>query len=149
MQFSRRFLGIDYGEKRIGIAISDENNVLAFPKEIILNNENIFTKLEQIITKEKITGLVIGESTNFLGKKNKIENKIESFILNLKEKFKIPIHKQKEFLTSVEARKLSLNKIDLNISQAHSKRKRINKNYVDAKAAMLILQRYLDKINRI
>ena len=40
-----RFIGIDYGTKRIGVATSDENCVLAFPKEIILNDSNTFKKI--------------------------------------------------------------------------------------------------------
>ena len=44
-----RFMGIDYGTKRIGVAISDENNTLAFPKEIVLNDVNTLGRLADII----------------------------------------------------------------------------------------------------
>lgn len=131
MVSSSRFLGIDYGTKRIGIAISDENRSIAFPKEIISNDKKMFEKIAQIIKKENISEIVIGESVNFKGKPNLVAKDIEFFISELKKKFKLPIHKQKEFLTSVEAR-----------------RYRTKSGHVDASASALILQRYLDKINK-
>jgi len=143
-----RFLAIDYGTKRIGIAISDENGTLAFPKEIILNDLDTFKKIRDIIRKEKVGEIVVGESVDFSGKLNALSGRIEVFILELKEKFKLPVHKQKEFLTSVEARKVGRRKKDFNPSQAHSKVKQIKSGRVDAGAAALILQRYLDKINK-
>ncbi len=143
----KRFLGIDYGTKRIGVAISDGNNTLAFPKGIVLNDANTLSKLEEIIKKEKITDLVVGESVDFSGKLNALSARIDVFILEMQEKFNLPVFKQKEFLTSVEARKQGGQKKDLNQSQAHSKVKQIKSGRIDASAAALILQRYLDKIN--
>ncbi|MCX6752045.1 MAG: Holliday junction resolvase RuvX [Candidatus Nomurabacteria bacterium] len=143
-----KFLGIDYGTKRIGVAISDENGVLAFPKEIILNDKDALKNLGEIIEKENINELVIGESVDFSGKLNALSARIEVFILELEEKFRLPIHKQKEFLTSVEARKSPNGKKGLNQSQAHSKIKQIKSGRIDASAAALILQRYLDKRNQ-
>ncbi|MFA6177709.1 MAG: Holliday junction resolvase RuvX [Candidatus Paceibacterota bacterium] len=143
-----RFLGIDYGTKRIGVAISDENGTLAFPKEIVLNDSNTFKKLNDIIKKEKVMEIVVGESVDFSGKLNALSGRIEVFILELKEHFKLPVHKQKEFLTSVEARKIGINKKSFNPSQSHSKVKQIKSGRVDASAAALILQRYLDRRSR-
>jgi putative Holliday junction resolvase len=142
-----RILGVDYGTKRIGLAISDENGKLAFPKQILLNNENTFEELEEILKKEDISEIVVGESVDFSGKLNVLSARIEVFILELKEKFKLPIHKQKEFLTSVEARKSANVKKDRNQSSAHSKLKQKKSGRIDAGAAALILQRYLDKVN--
>lgn len=140
-----RFLGIDYGTKRIGIAISDENQRLAFPKEILENNSNTFDKLSGIIKNENIKEIVVGESVDFKGKLNALSARIEIFILELGEKFGLPIHKQKEFLTSVEARRPKDGKKFLSQSQAHSKIKQIKSGRIDASAAALILQRYLDR----
>lgn len=142
-----RFLGIDYGTKRIGVAISDENGSLSFPKEIVENNKNTLEKIGNIIKEENVSEIVVGESVDFRGKLNVLSGRIEVFILELKEKFALPVHKQKEFLTSVEARKAGSNKKDFNPSQSHSKVKQIKSGRVDASAAALILQRYLDKIN--
>ena len=144
---NKRFLGIDYGTKRIGIAISDEEGKLAFPKEIVLNDNNTFKKIEKIIKEEKIKEIVIGESVDFSGKLNALSARIDVFILELDEKFTLPIHKQKEFLTSVFARNSKDTKKDFNQSQTHSRVKQIKSGRIDASAAALILQRYLDKIN--
>lgn len=143
-----RFLGIDYGTKRIGVAISDESGILAFPKEIVLNDKDVLESIAGIIKSEKVAEIVIGESVDFSGKLNVLSGRIEVFILELSEKFGLPIHRQKEFLTSVEARKSGKNKQSLNQSQAHSKIKQIKSGRVDASAAALILQRYLDKRNK-
>ena len=146
-----KFLGIDYGTKRIGLATTDENHTLAFPKEIVLNNSGTFQRISEIIKEEKITEIVVGESVDFSGKLNALSGRIEVFILELKEKFNLPVHKQKEFLTSVEARRYGStkdNKKSLSPSQAHSKVKQIKSGRVDAGAAALILQRYLDKKNK-
>jgi putative Holliday junction resolvase len=142
-----KLLGIDYGTKRIGIAISDENGRLAFPKEIVLNDKNTIKKIGEILEKDKIDEIVVGESVDFSGKLNILSAQIDFFIADLEEKFKLPIRKQKEFLTSIEARKSKDGKKDLNQKQAHSKLKQKKSGHIDASAAALILQRYLDKIN--
>ena len=105
-----KFLGIDYGTKRIGVAISDEKGILAFPKEIVLNDLNTFKKLSEIIKAENISEIIVGESVDFSGKLNVLSARIEVFIFELEDKFNLPIHKQKEFLTSVEARKVGSTK---------------------------------------
>lgn len=147
-KLTSKFLGIDYGTKRIGTAISDDNATLAFPKEIILNDTDVFRNFENIIKKEKITDIVVGESVDFSGKLNALSARIDVFILDLEEKFHLPIHKQKEFLSTVEARRGNDGKAQLTQSQAHSKVKQIKSGRADAKAAAIILQRYLDKKNK-
>ncbi len=143
-----KFLGIDYGTKRIGIAISDENSILAFPKEIVSNDANAISKVGEIVEKEKISEFVIGESVNFSGKPNAVSDRIEIFISELQKRFNLPIHKQKEFLTSVEARRGGGGKAESSPSQAHSKVKQTKSERIDASAAALILQRYLDRKNK-
>ena len=137
-----RFLGIDYGTKRIGVAVSDENIILAFPKGILPNDLNIFKNLEEILKTENVSEIVVGESVDFKGQENVVSKEIEIFISELKNKFNLPVHKQKEFLTSVEARgeggKEKNN--DRKIKREGSKK-------IDDSAAALILQRYLDRRN--
>ncbi|HEV7424454.1 MAG TPA: Holliday junction resolvase RuvX [Candidatus Paceibacterota bacterium] len=149
MKFNGRFLGIDYGTKRIGLSISDENGTLAFPKEIIINDKDTFKKLEGIIKKENITEIVVGKSVDFSGALNALSARIEVFILELSERCRLPVHKQKEFLTSVEARRSKDGKGSIHPSQAHSRVKQIKSGRVDAKAAAIILQRYLDKRSKM
>lgn len=143
-----RLLGIDYGTKRIGVAVSDEGASLAFPKEIVPNDENTYKRIGEILKLENISEIVVGESVDFSGQLNSLSARIDVFILELEEKFNLPIHKQKEFLTSVEARKSTDTKRDLSPSQAHVRVKQIKSGRIDASAAALILQRYLDKRNK-
>lgn len=145
----KRFLGIDYGTKRIGVAISDENGTLAFPREIVSNDKDALKKIKEIIKKENVEEIVIGESVDFSGKLNILSARIDIFVSELKDNFNLPVNKQKEFLTSMEARKAGDNKKTLSQSQVHSKVKQKKSGSVDASAAALILQRYLDKINNL
>jgi len=140
-----RFLGIDYGSKRIGLAVSDDGGTIAFPKKIISNDATTFKKIGEIIKSENLQEIVVGESLDFSGQTNVISAKIEVFIKELQGKFGLPVHKQKEFLTSVEARKSPGDKALSNKSQAHTKNKATKASSVDAGAAALILQRYLDR----
>lgn len=144
-----KFLGIDYGTKRIGLAISDDGGRLAFPKEIILNDSEVFKNVGAILKKEKIDEIVVGESVDFSGKLNVLSVRIEEFILELQKNFKFPISKQKEFLTSFEARNSKNTKETLTQKQSHSRLKDKKRGHIDASAAALILQRYLDKKNNL
>jgi putative Holliday junction resolvase len=141
-----RFLGIDFGTKRIGVAVSDEGGTLAFPKEIVLNDQSSLAQIEQIIKMENISEIVVGESVDMSGKLNPVAKHAEEFISKL-EKFGLPIHKQQEFLTSVEARKAGEIKRDYEKKDSHSRMKQERDPRIDASAAALILQRYLDRKN--
>jgi len=142
MKNSGKFLGVDYGTKRIGFAVSDANGILAFPKEVVKNNGELFRKIGEIISEEKIVEIVVGESLDFAGLPNILQKEIEFFISHLERRFKIRVHKEKEFLTSVEARRYT------NLGgQARRYGNPENSNQADAEAAALILQRYLDKKN--
>jgi putative Holliday junction resolvase len=139
-----RFLGVDYGEKRVGLAISDENGTLAFPNGILANDLNLYKKIGDILKTENIGEIVVGESMDLKGKPNALVKEIEVFIEELKNRFEIPVLKQKEFLTSVEAR----GREGKEKNNARKNKKEISKK-IDDSAAALILQRYLDKRNKL
>lgn len=138
-----RFLGIDYGTKRVGVAISDENGTLAFPNGILPNNLNLYKEIGIILKEENIGEIVVGESMDFKGEPNVVAKDIEVFISELEARFEIPIAKQKEFLTSVEARRGEGKE-----KNNARKTKKENGKKIDDSAAALILQRYLDKKNK-
>ncbi len=125
-----KFMGIDYGTKRVGVAISDENGTLAFPKEIVKNNGELFRKITDMIKTEGVFEVVVGESLDFAGLPNPLMKEIDFFVDKLTKKLGLPVHLEKEFLTSVEARRYEEGK------------------KTDARAAALILQRYLDRRSR-
>ncbi len=127
-----RFLGIDFGTKRVGLAISDENGQIAFPKKVVPNDSKLISSILEVLESEKVSEIVVGESTNFNGVLNPVAKQIEEFILALQTETNLPIQKQKEFFTSVEARR-------------YKDETKSTSNSVDAAAAALILQRYLDR----
>jgi len=123
-----KYLGIDFGSTRVGIAISDEEGKIAFPHSVLQNDKNLLEEVEKIIEKEKIDEVIIGESKNFKGEPNKIMVKIEKFKKILEEKTKLRVSLEPEFMTSAQAKQIQ------------------GKNKMhDASAAAIILQSYLDK----
>jgi putative holliday junction resolvase len=138
-----RYLGIDYGSKRVGLAISDEGASLAFPYKILTNNTELADSIHNICGEEEISAIVLGESHDLSGKPNKIMGSIEEFKHNLEAELDLPIYLQKEFMTTVEAR--GREGKEQNNSRKTTKEK---SKPADASAAALILQRYLDKKNQ-
>lgn len=144
-----KYLGIDYGTKKIGIAISDDNGKIAFPYMIIPTTEK-YLKIEEIIKKEKIAEVVIGKSLDLKGQQNKVQEEINNFSAILGMQYGIPVHMVPEFFSSSEARHLKINdrqreKPVANPRRGEKKTSAKNEN-VDAKAAAIILQRHLDTI---
>lgn len=123
-----RHLGIDYGTKRIGIALSDEGGTMAFPHKIIENSKSNVSAIFDICKREGVEMIVVGESVNYQGEPNIVKKKVDAFIAELKKNVSIPIVEEREFLTTQQAR----------FFQKDNKR-------VDDSAAAIILQSYLDK----
>jgi putative Holliday junction resolvase len=121
-----KYLGIDYGTKKIGLATSDESGTLAFPAAIIPNSDQAISQIKKLCADEKVGSIVIGESATLEGQPNPIMALISDFKMKLKE-LGLPVESEREFLTTVEAR-------------------RYQEGEVDSSAAALILQRYLDKL---
>jgi len=122
-----KYLGIDYGEKRVGVAISDEEAGFAFPK-VILQNNGAINEILSICESENISGIVVGESLSSNGIQNEIDKKIKSFADKLSKEISLPIFFQREDFSSVEASRFQ-----------------IDNNKKDDSAAAIILQRFLDK----
>lgn len=143
-----KFLGIDYGTKRIGLAVSDDSGTLAFPKGIIPSDSKAIDTIGKLLQEEAISDVVVGESLNLSGEANPVNEKAKLFACILEEKFSVKINWEKEFLTSVEARKAGKTKEDFQTSNSHSKMKKERDGKADAGAAALILQRFLDRHNK-
>lgn len=132
-----KILGIDYGEKKVGLALSDENAKLAFPKDIFLNDASVFKKIGKIIEEENISKIVIGDPGD-----NKVREKVKDFTEKLKEKFSLPVVFEKEFMTSLHVSLFTKTK---EVARKTKKERGIKR---DDSAAALILQRFLDKLAR-
>ncbi len=135
-----KYLGIDFGTKRIGIAISDDLGSFAYPRTILKNDEKLIENLKHLILTEGIESIVIGESLNDKGISNQVNQNIKNFVRVLEVEFNLPVNKEQEFFSSFEAHG-RLGKESLN-----DRKTKIEKgNDLDSKAAAIILQRYLDK----
>jgi putative holliday junction resolvase len=129
-----KILGLDYGNKNIGIAVSDETRAFAFPKAIIPNNDKIFGELSKIIESDEIEKIVVGDPGE-----NLITEEVKNFARVLEEKFSLPIIFEKEFMTSAHVSQFGGAK-----PIARQEKKEIGEKRDDS-AAALILQRYLDR----
>ena len=136
-----RILGLDYGDSRIGLAMSDPNKIIASPLYTIQNKgaDKLKIKLDSIIVENDIESLVLGLPISMTGKDTIQTEKVREFSKFL-ECFNIPIHMQDERLSSLSAKK-SL--IEQNVKTGH------NKHLIDSTAAAIFLQQFLDSYSQI
>lgn len=137
-----RYLGIDYGSKRVGLSLSDEEGKMAFPYKILKNDLGLVDAIHNICGTEEVSAIVLGESQDLSGKPNKIMGSIEEFKRNLEGELDLPIYFEKEFMTTIEARGREGKE-----GNNARKIKKEEQKRIDDSAAALILARYLDKIN--
>lgn len=123
-----RYLGIDFGLKKVGLAVSDEAGSIAFPREILENNDELSERILALVKKEHIGAIVVGDTRAASGAPNIASLSADLFIEELKAMIAIPIHRGFEAWSSVEASRYA----------PPSKRRD------DAAAAAIILQRFLD-----
>jgi len=135
-----RFLAIDHGEKRVGLAISDPNKIISKPlKTLILSDlQYFYQELLKIISDYDIEKLVIGLPVSMDGKKTQQTTKVEEFKTYLQNKIDIPIVMFDERLSSISAKK-SL--ISQGVKTGY------NKAQIDQTAAAIFLQQYIDTLN--
>ncbi len=143
-----KILGIDHGAVRIGIAVSDESSSIAFGREIILNNKDVFVKIKKFITDEHITQIVIGYPLTLKGEKSEQTLAVERFETDLKKTLSgspfnnITIIRWDERFTSKMAS-------DSMLESGMKKKKRQQKGNIDIISASLMLQSYLDSKKNI
>ncbi len=124
------YIGVDYGTRRVGVAVSDENNVLAFPAEVVAERDAL-RRIVELARDREAEGLVIGESKNYAGADNPVMARIRTFAEELRAASGLPLFFEPEFMTSAAA----------------AREGEPNEN-LDASAAALILQSFLDKKKR-
>ena len=135
-----RMLGIDYGEARVGIAITDELNITVQGLETIQRNGSdkvILRRLDEIFEKYDVETIVVGMPLNMNGTMSERAKITEEFIHKLKCKYnKMKIETIDERLTTVEAHR-TMNLLDV--------KKNKKRNIVDTISAVYILETYLNK----
>ncbi|MBC7319521.1 Holliday junction resolvase RuvX [bacterium] len=133
-----RYLGIDFGLKRIGLAISDENNRIAFGLATLENKglKDLRSNIERLIERYGIGKIVVGFPNNMNGTPGYLSKELSKVVEELKSIPGIEVITWDERLTSVEGER---------IAREMGKK---DKKLIDRIAATLILQNYLDFINR-
>ena len=126
-----RLLGIDFGRKRVGVALSDEGRKIAFPKTVYSNDKKLVGRIADYCEGNSVIGIVLGESKNFKGEDNPIMKDILKFKTEIENATSLPVYMEPEFMTSSEAKKMRAEDDSGEI--------------IDASAAAVILQSYLDK----
>lgn len=119
-----RFLGIDYGKKRIGLALSDPGGLIAFPHGTVKNLGEVL----RVIEKEDVESIIIGMPVSFRSRVSYQAQEVKAFAASLRKRVELPIAFENEVLTTKLARQ-------------HTE-----PGKADAAAAAIILQSYLDRI---
>ncbi len=142
-----RYLGIDYGSKRVGVAYSNETNEFALPLSVLPNDDELVPTLKKVILEKAIGTIVLGESKNFKGEDNVIMKAIRKFQEVLEKETGLPILLELEFLTSAEAERMRTPASGQNRkSGVRLRRPDVPNKMLDASAAALILKSYLQKL---
>jgi putative Holliday junction resolvase len=131
-----RILAIDYGSRRMGLAVSDPLGITSQGIETLQrkNKRNDFSRLGQIIRKYCVREIVLGNPLRMSGAEGIQSEKVAGFAEELRQKFNLPVHLWDERLTSAEANRL-LRESELSLQK--------RAQAVDRMAAVLILQSFL------
>lgn len=130
-------LGIDYGTRRIGVAVSDPLNIIARGVAVIENTPSLFDELKRIVREFDPEKIVVGMPFNLKGEKGVKAQEVELFIARLEGEIELEVVRQDERFTSQQAHQTLR---DMGVK----KKQRQHKGVIDAMAAALILQGYLD-----
>lgn len=125
-----RYLGIDYGTKRVGLAVSDDTGEFAFPKGIVTTSE-ASAFIAKLCKEEGIDAIIIGESLATNEAHNELAPRVNAFKSKLALLTELPIFFEREGFSTVEAHRYQTDA---------GKR--------DDSAAAIILQRFLDKLKK-
>ena len=96
-------MGIDFGTKNIGLALTDESGSMAFPHGVIPNDGKLLKTVTSLIQEKDVKEVVIGHSVGYSGQANKIHTAVEAFMLDLTLAIGIPIHLEPEQYSTQQA----------------------------------------------
>lgn len=127
-----RHLGIDFGTRKVGLALSDEAGTMGFPYGVAANDKHLVASISALIEKEAVEAVVMGESLNFNGEPNPVMEEAARFAESLAAETGLPVMLEPEILTTQEALR-------------DPEGVRMKMGAVDAQAAALILTSYLNR----
>lgn len=132
-----KYLGIDYGTKRIGVAVSDESSTLAFPLGVVPAGKDALKEVCDIARENGVEEVVMGESKDYSGIANPVMKEVEKFKAALEaEGFEVVY--EPEYMSSMAAARQFA-------PEEKSRKANPNQELLDASAAALILQNFLDR----
>ena len=131
-----RYLAIDYGTKRTGLAICDPSETFVSPLTVINSDKNVINKIHELIERESIKAVVLGLPLNMDGSKGPQARRTIDFSKQLRNRLEIPVYFQDERLSSFTAREM--------MAEAELTQKK-KKKRLDAVAAAQILEAFLDE----
>jgi len=134
-----RIMGLDFGIKRIGVALSDPLKTFAYPHSTIQNDDKKNIQLEKIIKEKSVIKIILGIPNEVKKSKTSIYDEVIKFRDELTKYFNIEVLLWDETYTSVIAERKILESVS-------RKKKRQNKSLIDMNSAAIILQEYLDSI---
>lgn len=134
-----RYLGIDYGTKKAGLALSDEAGTMGFPQEVVPIHA-LKQRVQRLVHEKQVGAVVIGESKDFEGNDNAVADEARALGAWISDTLKLPVYFEPEMLTSAQARRAR----DASVEGRSPK----NTDDVDASAAALILTSYLSRHDR-
>jgi putative Holliday junction resolvase len=137
-----RVMALDFGMKRIGIALSDSLKLFAYPHTTLPNDDKFYESLKSIINEKMISEIVLGIPTEIKASKTSVVKDIEKFKTELEKKFSLKVILWDESYTSSIAQQKILESVN-------KKQKRQNKGLLDMYSAAVILQEYLDSIKTV
>ena len=133
-----RILGLDIGDKRIGVALGDPTGILASPLTIIdrITDDGAIDEILRITTEREVARIIVGLPRSMDGGIGHQAEKVQSFTEALQQRTTVPVEYRDERLTTVTA---------IRLKQEASTRKLNRKTRYDAMAAAIILQEYLNE----
>ncbi len=137
-----RYLGIDYGSVRIGLALSDPLKIIASGFTTIQNDDRCLEKILSIIKEQNVDKIIVGKPLNLKGEMGTKAVEVLQFVKKLQEITSIEIHQIDERFTSVMAQASIL------AMGTPKKKRQQNKGKVDEVASAILLQGYLDTVKR-
>ena len=134
-----RILGIDHGDRHFGLALSDEGEVIASPRDVVQGEDEVFAAIETFVREEGVGMIVLGLPLNMDGSVGPRVKLGEAFADRLSQRFGLPIEFWDERLTTLQAEEALR-------ASGLSARKR--KERVDKVAAQILLQSFLNARSR-
>jgi len=132
-----RLMGIDYGEKRIGISLTDPLMTFAYPFTTLQNDKTLFKKLSDIIREKSIVKVILGLPSSKFKSSAAISELVKKLKSEIESSFKIDVVLWDEEYSSILAKAKVIESVS-------KKSKRKNKELIDQQSAAIILQEYLD-----